>query len=150
MPANQDFKEIFKILNEGQVEYLIVGAHAVMFYTEPRYTKDLDILINPSRKNALRTWNALARFGAPLKNISVNDFTDKELIYQIGIEPNRIDIIMSISGVEFSEAWKNRQSSSYDGIPIYILSRKDLLKAKIASGRQQDLLDIERLNSQPD
>ena len=100
MPANQDFKEIFRLLNAEEVEYVIVGAHAVMFYTEPRYTKDIDILVNPTAANARKAWNALAKFGAPLKNISESDFADKDLIYQVGIEPNRIDIIMSISGQE--------------------------------------------------
>jgi hypothetical protein len=147
MPANQDFKEIFRIFNEEGVEYLIVGAHAVMFYTEPRYTKDIDILVNPTVENALKTWNALAKFGAPLKDISKTDFTDKDLIYQIGIEPNRIDIIMSIAGVEFNEAWQSRQISSYDGTPIAILSKENLIKAKKASGRKQDIIDVERLYS---
>ena len=145
MPANQDFKEIFRLLNAEEVEYVIVGAHAVMFYTEPRYTKDIDILVNPTVENARKAWNALAKFGAPLKNISESDFMDKDLIYQVGIEPNRIDIIMSIAGVEFDQAWRNRQTSSYDGIPINILSRDDLIRAKKASGRRQDLLDLERL-----
>lgn len=145
MSANQDFKEIFRLLNAEEVEYVIVGAHAVMFYTEPRYTKDIDILVNPTVENARKAWNALAKFGAPLKNISECDFMDKDLIYQVGIEPNRIDIIMSIAGLEFDQAWKNRQTSSYDGIPINILSKNDLIIAKKASGRRQDLLDLERL-----
>lgn len=145
MPANQDFKEIFRLLNAEGVEYVIVGAHAVMFYTEPRYTKDIDILVNPTAANAKKAWNALAKFGAPLKNISEDDLTDKDLIYQIGIEPNRIDIIMSIAGLEFNQAWSNRQISSYDGIPINILSRDDLIRAKRASARSQDILDLERL-----
>ena len=145
MPANQDFKDIFRILDEEKVEYLIVGAHAVMFYTEPRYTKDMDVLVNPTEENARRVWRALSRFGAPLKEVSPTSFTDKELIYQIGIAPNRIDILMDISGVDFDLAWRNRQSSTYDGVSINILSKEDLVKAKIASARPQDLLDLQRL-----
>lgn len=145
MPANPDFKDLFKILKEENVEYLVVGAHAVIFYAEPRYTKDLNIWVNPTPENARKIWRALSKFGAPLKNISVEDFTDTELIYQIGIEPNRIDILMGIAGVQFDSAFKNRSTSSYDGIEIWILGKSDLIKTKKATGRKTDLLDVELL-----
>ncbi|MFC1590894.1 hypothetical protein ACFL43_00050 [Thermodesulfobacteriota bacterium] len=145
MSANPDFKDLFRILNEEAVEYLIVGAHAVIFYAEPRFTKDMDVWVAPTPENAKRLWKALERFGAPLQDVSVDDFTDTDLVYQIGIEPNRIDILVGIAGVEFIEAVNNKQESTYDGVKINIIGKAELIKAKRASRRQQDLLDIERL-----
>lgn len=146
MPANKDFKDIFRIFDEEKVEYLVVGAHAVMFYAEPRFTKDLDILVNPTLENAKKVWKALAKFGAPLTNLTLHDFTDKDLIYQIGVDPNRIDILMGIAGVDFADAWRNRNQSTYDGIPFNIISKADLIKAKSATGRKRDKLDLEGLS----
>lgn len=148
MSANHDYKDLFRILNEEAVEYLVVGAHAVIFYAEPRYTKDLDIWVGATSENAKKLWESLSKFGAPLKDVTIGDFTDKDLVYQIGIEPNRIDILMSIAGVEFEEAKKNRQESTYDGVKINIIGKQDLIKAKKASGRKQDILDVERLESE--
>lgn len=145
MAANPDFKDLFSIFNEEKVEYLVAGAHAVIYFSEPRYTKDLDIWVNPTVENAIRVHAALARFGAPLKGISIDDFCDREMIYQVGIEPNRIDILMGIIGVEFNSAWVERVESTYDGIPIHIMGKESLRKAKKASGRPQDLLDLEKL-----
>lgn len=145
MSANRDFKELFNIFNEEHVEYLVVGAHAVIFYAEPRYTKDLDIWINPTIENAKKLWKALERFGAPLLDISLSDFTDSELIYQIGVAPNRIDILMGISQLVFTDAIKNSAPSTYDTIPIQIIGKNDLIKTKKATARDQDLLDVKRL-----
>ena len=145
MSHNEDFKDLFKILNEEHVDYLIVGAHAVIYYTEPRYTKDIDVWVAPTKDNAKRIWKALAQFGAPLANISIDDFTNEDLVYQIGLAPNRIDILMGISGIEFKEANKNRVESTYAGEKIYLLSKSDLIKAKRASNRKQDELDLEKL-----
>ena len=92
-----------------------MGAYAVIYYAEPRYTKDLDVWIEATVENAKRVWKALTAFGAPLENVTVEDFCDPELIYQIGAAPNRIDIMMNIRGVEFSSAWTRRVKSSYEG-----------------------------------
>lgn len=145
MPINPDYRELFRTFFEEKVEYLIVGAYAVTYYAEPRYTKDLDILIRPTLENATRTLAALKRFEAPLTDIKAEDLTDPELVYQIGVEPNRIDILMSVTGIAFEEAWQHRVQSTYGGVPIYLISREDLITAKKASGRPQDLLDLERL-----
>ena len=149
MSANPDFRDLFKSLNAESVEYLVVGAHAVMFYAEPRFTKDLDIWVNPSPENATRVFRALSGFGAPLRGVKSRDFTDPKLIYQIGIAPNRIDIIMDIGPVEFTAAWKNRTESTYGGVPIAIIGKHQLIKAKRAIGRPQDLLDTRRLEQTP-
>jgi hypothetical protein len=145
MPINPDYRELFRTFFEEKVEYLIVGAYAVTYYAEPRYTKDLDILIRPTLENATKTLAALKRFEAPLTDIKAEDLTDPELVYQIGIEPNRIDILMSITGIAFEEAWQHRVQSTYGGVSIYLISREDLITAKKASGRPQDLLDLKRL-----
>jgi len=147
MPANPDFKELFSTFNEEQVEYLVAGAHAVIFHAEPRFTKDLDIWVNPTPENAQRVWKALKRFGAPLTGIQWSDFCNTDLVYQIGLAPNRIDVIMGLSGVDFPSAWTDRVTSSYEGTPIWIMGKKSLILAKQAAGRPQDLLDLERLRS---
>lgn len=147
MPANPDFKDLFKLFDDAGVEYLVVGAHAVVYYTEPRYTKDLDIWVNPTPANAERVYAALQSFGAPLKDLLPASFTDPDLIYQIGVAPNRIDIVMSIAGVQFAAAWAERVKSAYDGIPIFILGKVSLMRAKQAAARPQDLLDLEKLKS---
>lgn len=144
---NQDFKDLFKLLYDNEVKYLVVGAYAVIYYAEPRYTKDLDIWIEPTLENAKRLWKVLTVFGAPLKNISVEDFCNRELVYQIGIAPNRIDIIMDVSGVDFSSAWGKRVTSSYDKEPIYIIDIEDLIRAKKATNREQDRIDIKNLEA---
>jgi len=149
MGANPDYKELFNIFNEEGVEYIVVGAHAVIFYAEPRYTKGLDIWVNPTKDNARNIWSALQKFGAPLQNISQKDFTNPDLVYQIGVEPNRIDILMGISGIDFHNAILNAVPSTYSGIPIKILGKADLIKTKKAIGRKQDLIDVERLENEP-
>ncbi len=140
--VNQDFKDLFKTFKEYTVKYLIVGAYAVIYYAEPRYTKDLDIWIEPTMENARRVWEALAAFGAPLKDVSLDDFCNLELIYQIGVAPNRIDIMMNIPGLEFSSAWDRRETSSYGGEPVYIVHIDDLIEAKKTMDREQDRLDV--------
>ena len=99
MEINSDFRDLLKMLNDYNVRYLIAGGYAVMFYSEPRFTKDIDIWVEPTPANAKLVWSALAEFGAPLEQVSLEDFVNKELIYQIGVAPNRIDIMMDIPGV---------------------------------------------------
>jgi len=124
---------------------LIVGAYAVMKYTEPRYTKDLDIWVDATPDNARRVFKALAEFGAPMDSVTVADFANPELVFQIGIEPHRIDVMMQIKGLEFSQAWSHRVETNFEDVAIALLSKKDLLISKTAAGRPQDLIDIDRL-----
>jgi hypothetical protein len=145
MPVNSDFKELLSLFNDETVEYLVVGAHAVMFYCEPRYTKDIDIWVNPTPENAARVHRSLERFGAPLAGITPETFADPNLVYQMGVVPNRIDIVMGIEGVEFVPAWAARVESTYDGVPMHIISGQDLIRNKRAVGRPQDLLDVSKL-----
>lgn len=150
MSASSHFKELLRKLNEHQVRFLIVGAYAVMKYTEPRYTKDLDIWVEPSRINSERVFEALADFGAPMDQVTTEDFTNEELIFQIGIAPHRIDILMAVRGLQFSEAWARRVEALFEEVPMILISKDDLLIAKEAMGRPQDLLDVEALKRASD
>jgi hypothetical protein len=145
MATNPDFKDLLSALSDEGAEFLIVGAHAVMLYTAPRYTKDLDIWVRPTSENAERVYRALRVFGAPLHELTPGDLAVPGTIFQIGIAPNRIDILTSLEAVTFEEAWERRASSTYGGVPIALLSAEDLLKNKRAVGRPQDLVDVDRL-----
>jgi len=145
MPVNPDFRDLLSALCAEGVEYLLVGAHAVAIYAEPRYTKDMDLWVRPSVENAHRVFRALQSFGAPLEGIAVEDFADAEIIYQLGVAPNRVDIMMRIEGVGFEAAWTNRVERTYGDVPLHVISKEDLIRAKKASGRPQDLLDLEKL-----
>lgn len=147
MLVNSDFRDLLKILNDCGVRYLVAGGYAVMYYTEPRFTKDIDIWVEPTPDNAEKVWQALAEFGAPLAQVSLTDFCNKDLIYQIGVAPNRIDIMMDIPGVNFEAAWENKSESQYGDVPIFILGLDELIKAKQQAGRDQDLLDLKNLKT---
>lgn len=145
MPANPDFKDLLSTLNAAGAEYLVVGAHAVMVYTAPRYTKDLDIWVRPSIQNARRVREALVAFGAPVGDLSEEDLAAEGTTFQMGLAPNRIDILTSVEALEFGAAAANAVATTYGGLPIRILSKADLLTNKRAMGRAQDLLDVDNL-----
>jgi len=145
MSVNPDFADLFRTFNDADVRYLVVGAYAVIFHAEPRYTKNVDLWVEPTPGNAERVFRALAAFGAPLDQVRAEDFQEAELVYQIGIEPNRIDILMGIPGLDFAAAWEHAVASRYGDQPIRVLSLDDLILAKRTSGRPQDLLDVARL-----
>jgi Nucleotidyl transferase of unknown function (DUF2204) len=142
---NSNFKDLLSILNGCDVKYLIVGGYAVMLYSEPRFTKDLDVWIEASPDNASRVYGALAAFGAPLASVSAGEFAAPDLIYQLGVPPVRIDILTSITGVAFADAWPRRKDADFDGVPAHFIAIEDLLTNKRATGRTSDLLDCERL-----
>jgi Nucleotidyl transferase of unknown function (DUF2204) len=144
-----DFKELLEVLNACGVRYLIVGGYAVMKYTEPRLTKDLDLWVATDRENAERVYAALARFGAPLAGYSPADFTNEEFWFQVGVAPVRVDVLLSISGVNFDEAWNRREDDEFLGTPAHFISRADLILAKEAAGRPQDRRDLRRLRKSP-
>ena len=145
MAANPDFKDLFSALIDANARYLVVGAYAVIHYTEPRYTKDLDIWTDTESDNPERVMRALAAFGAPVDQITITDLGDPEMVFQIGIEPNRIDVLLGLGELRFADAWARATQASYDGVPIRILSLEDLLIAKRTAARPQDLLDVSRL-----
>jgi hypothetical protein len=129
-------------LNDSKVEYLVVGAHAMAAYELVRATGDFDIWVRPTQENAERVWMALEKFGTPRRKLKIEDFCCPNNVYQIGVEPDRIDILTSIDGVDFSSAWQNREQARIDGTPIPVLGREELMKNKRASGRPKDLADV--------
>ena len=145
MPTNPDFSDLFSELSAAGAEFIVVGAYAVMFYAAPRYTKDLDIWVRPGRENAERVYRALAAFGAPLEQLAVEDLEVEGTIFQLGMAPNRIDIVTSITGVDFASAWQRRMPTTYGGVAIHVLSIDDLMTNKRAVGRPQDLIDLDHL-----
>ena len=146
---NSDFSDLLRLLAEHQVKFLVVGGYAVSRYTEPRYTKDLDLWIEPTAENAERCFRALAAFGAPLVGLGPLDFTQQGYIYQMGVPPTRVDVLMSLQSLSFAEAYDRRVAIELDGLTIPILSKADLIASKLAAGRPQDLLDVESLRDSP-
>ncbi len=143
---NRDFAEILSALSEAGAEFLVVGAHALAAHGAPRATGDLDIWVNSTRENAARVMKALKAFGAPLQDLSLDDLTKPDTVFQIGVVPSRVDILSGISGVDFSEAWPRRIVLRIEGVEVAVLGREDFVTNKRASGRPKDLLDIELLN----
>ena len=147
MAENPHYRELLQCLNEFEARYLIVGGYAIMKYTEPRFTKDLDVWVEKSADNSVRVFEALKKFGAPLEadKITPETFTRQGLTYQIGIAPVRIDILTGITGVEFSAAWGGRVGGSVFGVPVYFISLRELIANKQATGRSSDLEQLEHI-----
>jgi len=148
MAENPHYKELLQLLNKSEVRYLIVGGYAIMKYTEPRYTKDLEIWIERSAENSVRVFEALKKFGAPLESdgISAETFTRREVTYQIGVAPVRIDVLTQITGVEFPAAWEKRVSGNVFGVPVHFISRDYLIANKRATGRSSDLDQLRQIS----
>ena len=146
MNPNSHFKELLSGLNNAGAKYLVVGGYAVMLYTEPRYTKDLDIWVEASEENSRRVFRALAQFGAPLAGIDQDDFSKQDVIYQLGVAPSRVDVLTSVSGLDFEEAWLRRREAEFGDVSASFIGLEDLLKNKRAVGRYTDLADCERLS----
>jgi len=144
---NEDYKEMLQCLLEEHVRFLLVGAYAVAVYGYPRATKDIDIFVRAAPENASSLIKALARFGAPLSDVSESDFSTEGVVFQIGNSPRRIDILTRISGVEFESAYANRKTISIAGMEVPIISLEDLIANKRATGRTQDLADVEKLEA---
>ena len=142
---NRDFVDMLSALSEAGAEHLVVGAHALAAHGTPRATGDLDIWIRPTRENAARVWRALLAFGAPLTEITEADLREPDLVFQIGVPPSRVDLLTSISGVEWTQAWEGRIRAVISGLEIPVLGRAELIANKRATGRAKDLADLEAL-----
>ncbi len=142
---NKDYKEMLLCLKQEGVKFLLVGAYALGAHGYPRSTGDIDIWIEPSQENSTKLIRALKKFGAPAANLSEKDFQKKDVIFQIGVAPCRIDIITGIDGVDFAHAYANRETVSLDGEEIFVLSLKDLIVNKESTGREKDRLDVKEL-----
>ena len=133
------------------MEYLIVGGFAFGVHAQPRATKDIDLFIRSNARNSTAVFKALAEYGAPLQGVTVKDLQDASTGFQIGVPPNRIDILQKIDGVTFEEAWGARVQAVIEGdIPTFVISREHLIQNKLASGRARDLLDVQEIRNAAD
>ncbi len=146
---NPDYRDMLSILNDEGAEYLVVGAHALAAHGYPRATGDIDLWIRCTEENAKRVWRSLCRFGAPLRDLTLADLVTPDIVFQIGIEPRRIDLLTSIEAVTFEEAWPRRKAVVVDAIPISVIGRDDLLQNKRNTGRTKDRADAEWLEAHP-
>jgi len=142
---NSNFKDMLKALNEAGADYLLVGAFAMAAHGCPRATGDIDIWVRPTAENAAKVWEALKRFGAPLSRMNVSDFHTPDIVYQIGLPPQRIDILTSVSGVEFEAAWRERMSIGVEDLTVSVMGLRQLYENKLSSGRDKDVLDAKIL-----
>jgi len=145
MRTEKDYKDFLKLLGEKKVKYLIVGGYAYSYYAEPRYTKDIDILVEANTENGHRLVAALTEFWGMKPEVEPADFLRRDLIVQLGFAPVRIDVITSCAGIKFSSAWKNRVRSKYGDVDVFFISLEDLIKNKKAVGRDRDLIDAKYL-----
>lgn len=142
---NEDYKDLLLALSEEKVKYLLVGAYALAAHGYPRATMDIDVWVKPETANAAALLRALERFGAPLRNLSQQDFERSDTVFQIGVAPRRIDILTGVSGLEFDTTFDNSLEVQIDDITLRVPSATDLLRNKRASGRTRDLADAEAL-----
>ncbi len=142
-----DYKDMLSALNDAGAEYLIVGAYALAAHGNPRATGDIDIWVRPTPENAKRVWSALETYGAPRRMVTAEDFALDDTVFQIGVPPHRIDIVTSISGVDFGAAWSSRRKTSFGGCKVDVLGRDELIANKKAAGRPKDLADVHWLEA---
>lgn len=142
---SQDFKEFIELLNKNEVRYLIVGGYAVAFHGHPRYTKDFDVWIESTPKNAERILKALELFGFGSLGLAKKDFLEKDQIIQLGYPPNRIDLMTSLEALDFKDCYHSRVQFEIQDVKVNFIDAANLKKNKRATGRAQDLADIENL-----
>jgi predicted nucleotidyltransferase len=145
LELSRDLRELLKCFLSHEVEFLIIGGHAVSFHGYPRFTKDLDLWIQRSDANALKIVSALREFGFDFEGLSTQMFTDESRMTQMGREPNRVDILHTIKGVEFNDCYPRSLRANIDGTLVPIISKSDLTLNKIATARPQDLADVDQL-----
>ena len=138
---NEDYKEMLQILLDNEIKFLIVGAYAMAAYGYPRATGDFDIWVESSSENSKRLYRSLSQFGAPVTQITEYTFTEPGMVFQIGVAPRRIDVLTSIDGVNFKEAWKSRNEIEVENLSLPFISKNDLMKNKESTGREKDKLD---------
>jgi len=141
----QDYRDLLSAFHAHGVKYLIVGGYAVIFHAQPRFTRDIDLFIKADLANAQATYDALVEFGAPLQGIRPEEFADRGSFFRFGQDPRGFDILPDLPGIEFDAAWERRVEGVIDaasGFKAFFISRDDLIAAKLASGRPQDLADV--------
>lgn len=150
MEIQKDFKELLELLNNHNVNYIIVGGYALAYHGAPRYTGDIDIYVKPEKENAYNILKALNKFGFGALDLTVNDFSFSNKVVQLGVPPVRIDIITSITGVDWQTAESNRVKGEYGEVPVYFIGKNDFLTNKRLTGRHKDLADVEALGGKVD
>ena len=143
---NPGFKDMLLALSDARIDFLLVGAYAVAAHGHPRATGDLDLWVRPDAETAPKVYRVLADFGAPLHDLTVDDLATPGMVFQIGVEPSRIDILTAITGVAFDDAWENRLFIELDDIKLNVIGRDDLIVNKRACGRPKDIADAETLD----
>jgi len=145
MSVNPDFRDLFAALNGARAEFLIVGGYALAVHGTPRFTKALDVWIQANSDNAQRVWKALQEFGAPIGDLTLEDLSTPGIDFQMGLPPNRIDILTAIDGVDFGQAWDHKLPSMYGDQTVMVIGFDELIRNKEATGRPQDALDAKTL-----
>lgn len=148
MFVNSDFSDLLRIFNDHNVKYLVIGGYPVVQYAEPRFTKDLDVLISTDTANAEAVYHALHEFGAPLTDLTPKDFSEEGFFFQMGVPPVRVDVLMGIPGIQFEQCWNRRVEVDFDGLKVIFISKQDLIASKRAAGCPQDLLDADLLSQE--
>lgn len=146
MRIEKDYEDLLRLLNYHKVKYCIVGAYAVAFHKRPKYTKDIDILVEPSILNAKKIIQVLIDFGFESLKLTEEDFTKHGNIIQLGYEPIRVDFLTSITGVSFLDVWKNKSTGKYGKENVFFIGKKELIKNKQQTGRKQDLIDLDLMD----
>jgi hypothetical protein len=144
---NSNFKDMLTALNDADADYLVIGAYAMAAHGCPRATGDIDIWVRPTQENAANVWEALQQFGAPLSRVTVTDFHTPDTVYQVGLPPQRIDILTSVSGVDFEAAWPERLQIDVEDLTVAVIGLRHLYENKLACGRDKDLLDAKILKN---
>lgn len=145
LELNSDFKEFIQLLNYHEVEFLIVGGYALAFHGRPRFTGDIDFWIGVSADNAERLMRVLRDFGFGSLTLTAQDFMNEDIVVQFGYEPNRIDIITSVTGLDFETSFEHSVKVNLDGLMVNFLHLEDLKKNKASTGRKKDMDDLENL-----
>jgi predicted nucleotidyltransferase len=149
MDVPNDFRELLECFNDHGIEYVVIGAYALAFHGAVRATGDIDLLVKPSLENAERLLAALADFGFPSLGLEPEELEVPDQVVQLGVPPVRVDIMTSISGVSWEDAWANRESGHIDQVPVYFIGREDYAANKRASGRPKDITDLNALGEEP-
>jgi len=150
--VSDDWTDVLSALTASGARFLVVGAHAMAVHGVPRGTQDLDVWIDPGMENAERVWRGLAAFGAPLEELGVTreDLRRPGTVIQLGLPPNRIDLLTGISGIpDFDAAWAERVEHAFGGRQVPFIGRATLVRNKRESGRRKDLVDLEALGEPP-
>jgi len=148
MEVQPDFRDLLELLNEHQVEFMLVGGYALAFYGAPRYTGDMDIYVHVSSRNAARIMVALKEFGFGSVGLTAEDFMKENMVIQLGVPPVRVDIVTSLTGISWEDAFTNRVQGKYGDVSVFYIGRDQFISNKKATGRNKDLADLEALGEE--